>query len=946
MTTNKKSELSGFPRTVLLWTGKFFFLALGLGWVETQIAHGDEISLAATFEQHVGSVVNQYCLDCHSSEKKKGDIDLEVMLTPGQFARFFKEWEWVVEQLAADDMPPKKAEQPTKADQDRMIRSIREEVEKHATQQAGDPGNVLVRRLTQAEYENSVQDLTGIEWDLRAILPDDVVGGEGFANTGEVQFTQESTLERYLEAAHKVAAHTVIGAGELRFIRDPGDTGQELWAIKRIQSIYRGHGFRTGAGEGAEPFGLEMFNRAFLAAWMHRHREILGHPEWSLSDAASHVGVSHKFAAHIAANLSQSNSNAALNEIVALWEALPKPVTQDLETEKKRLRPSLKGIFAKIQSWQKHFAKKAKHIEESAQLDSSASDGTRDEEAVAFASVFPSVSQREPAPSDRDPIPAPYDNSYNNAERNAYHYQVKYHRDDAFLVRHILNDVTKNALDTAWHDLYDSFAYHQAHLNLLSKHFDYELGKGIEIGSMSNEDLEAMPAELRRWVASHVKHRLEILAVMNRQQTAHLDQCVDWAGLAWRRTLSINEEKTLRDFYHRMRKDPVLTHKQAIRTLIARILTSPSFLYRMEAPVPGNGIQPVTPSEFATRLSYFLWSSLPETPLNLEVDSGGFITNKAIKLQIDWMLKDQRASRFAKEFFGQWFGYYRFPEFKGVDDTHFTYWTPWLRASLYQEANLFFSSIVMEDRSIDEILLADQSFLNVDLAKHYGIPFEEDVNLDGGFFRVSGVSKFQRGGLLGLGVVHATTSAPLRTSIVKRGDWILRRVLGTPVPPPPADAGSISTEGETSTPKTMRELLEAHQKEASCVNCHARMDPLGFAMEVFDVTGRTRTHYENGLPVEDGGELPGGIKVKGFDGIRSYLKDNMELFHRTFCTKIIGYALGRKEQLSDRQLIESMMRSLAEGEPISSQIHLLVRSPQFRHKRGAGFTLEEPLNAY
>ena len=132
----------------------------------------------------------------------------------------------------------------------------------------------------------------------------------------------------------------------------------------------------------------------------------------------------------------------------------------------------------------------------------------------------------------------------------------------------------------------------------------------------------------------------------------------------------------------------------------------------------------------------------------------------------------------------------------------------------------------------------------------------------------------------------------------------------------------------------MRELLEAHLREASCVNCHARMDPLGFAMEVFDVTGRTRSAYENGLPVEDFGELSDGTVVKGLDGVRSYLHEHMDLFHRTFCSKLIGYALGRKEQLSDRKLVDTLMASLAQGEPISKQIERVVLSPPFRHQRG------------
>ena len=159
---------------------------------------------AHSFEDNVGEVVQRYCLECHSSEKQKGDIDLEVMLTPGQFARFFKEWELVVEQLDAGDMPPAKADQPTTKDRSLITQSVHHEIERQSTQQSGDPGNMLLRRLTQAEYLNSIEDLTGLPFEFRSLLPGDAVGGEGFANTGEVQFTQDSTIERYLEVALKV----------------------------------------------------------------------------------------------------------------------------------------------------------------------------------------------------------------------------------------------------------------------------------------------------------------------------------------------------------------------------------------------------------------------------------------------------------------------------------------------------------------------------------------------------------------------------------------------------------------------------------------------------------------------------------------------------------------------------------------------------------------------
>jgi len=886
---------------------------------------------AHSFEDNVGEVIQRYCLECHSSEKQKGDIDLEVMLTPGQFARFFKEWELVVEQLDAGDMPPDKADQPTTKDRSSITRSVQHEIERQSTQQSGDPGNVLLRRLTQAEYLNSIEDLTGLAFDFRALLPDDAVGGEGFANTGEVQFTQDSTIERYLEVAHKVASHALIGAGDLSFFRDPGETGQELSAIERIQAIYRQHGFRAGAGEGAEPFGLEIFPKTFFALWMDQHRDALGLGDGSLSDAAEFAGVPGKFARHLSHAMEVQGAQEPLKVIQDAWKTLPAPTGMDLEAERRRIMPFAEAVFVKVQDWQKQFAKKARHVEESALLDSNASADQADTAASEFARYFPSVSQREPAPSDRDPIPAPYDNSYNNAERNAFHYQVKYHRYDAFLVEHILDPETILDLEIAWNDLYDSFGYHQENLNLLTLHFEPDATEISDMASLSDDQIATMSEALRRWVSPLKRHYNEIKEVMSRRYEAHVEQCLQFAARAWRRELTEEESNSLRAFYQSVRSELELSHKDAIRAMIGRVLTSPSFLYRLEA--PSSKLTTVSSPELATRLSYFLWSSLPDPALLQDASAGRLQDEKILRGHLKRMLKDAKVARFAEEFFGQWFGYYQFPQFNGVDEKYFTYWNSELRRLLYQEANLFFTHLVQNDATMDQVLLANDGFLNHRLAGYYGIPWSDSTEEDG-FIRVSHLQEHQRGGLLGLGVVHAITSAPLRTSIVKRGDWVLRRVLGTPVPPPPANAGSITTEGESAKAKSMRELLMAHQKEAACVSCHARMDPLGFAMEIYDVTGKVRSEYENGLPVEDFGELRDGTVVKGFDGIRSYLEDHIHLFHRTFCTKLIGYALGRKEQLSDRKLIDAMMESLANGEPVSKQIEWIVLSPQFRQKRG------------
>jgi hypothetical protein len=199
--------------------------------------------------------------------------------------------------------------------------------------------------------------------------------------------------------------------------------------------------------------------------------------------------------------------------------------------------------------------------------------------------------------------------------------------------------------------------------------------------------------------------------------------------------------------------------------------------------------------------------------------------------------------------------------------------------------------------------------------------------------KVSGLVEQHRGGLFGLGAILTTTSAPLRTSPVKRGDWVLRRVVGTPVPPPPADAGSIPADDVQSDGLTLRRRLEAHRANSSCVNCHARIDPLGFALENFDPVGRWRDEYRDGQPIDAAGTLADGTVIAGPVGLRDYLRRERAGFYRTISVKLLGYALGRSVSAADRPLIERLMHELDEGAVFSDLVVRIVLSRQFLNQR-------------
>jgi hypothetical protein len=547
-----------------------------------------------------------------------------------------------------------------------------------------------------------------------------------------------------------------------------------------------------------------------------------------------------------------------------------------------------------------------------------------------FARLLPEVSHREPTPSDRDPIPPPFDNTYNMPERNHFHYAIKYHRDDEFLVQHVLDEAARVQLDQAWTDLLTSFDYHDAYLRFVAEKFGIDLG-GKGIAGLTQDAIDGFAEEPRSFIRRLYDEHSAMQRALAAAELGHIEDALQLAELAWRRPLTDDERRRLRGFYAALRDDSGLDHARAVRALVARVLVAPAFVYRAEPTNEQSEPVPLGDWELASRLSYFLWSSLPDDELLRAAAAGELREADQLARQVQRMASDPKARRFAAEFFGQWLGFYRFPEYRGIDSGRFPEFDEPLRNAMHDEAVSFCEHIVREDRPPREILFADYTFLNAPLARHYGIN-HNDLPTDR-VVRVADVTGKHRGGLLGLAAVLTPTSAPLRTSAVKRGDWVLRRLLGTAVPPPPADAGSIPADEVLADGLTVRQRLEAHRADATCSNCHARIDPLGFALEHYDPIGRWREHYADGQAIDASGTLSDGTEIDGLAGLRQYLRREQRQFERTLCIKLLGYALGRSELASDRPLINKMLADLDNDGRFSDLLVHIVTSQQFRYRR-------------
>lgn len=1082
------------------------------------------------------SFFETYCFECHSGAKPAGHVALDALVKdPNSIGAQSLTWERVAEMVEGGDMPaPDASAFPSDAERTAAIHWVRTSLSAYQEKHAGDPGPVTIRRLTSGEYAYAIEDLTGVRIPVGIDASSDSVGGEGFSNFGDVQFVQDSNVERYLEAAKLVADHAVLGSGPLEFYTDPGRTGLELSALARINELYDTRGFRVVSGEGGRPFGLDRYGKAFYVAWYYKHRAALGDPTATLRTLAAREGITGRFAEHIWTVVNRPAAGYPTRETLDRFKALPVP-TSDIPASLSRGRAAATALQEYLTTWPSWFfargdlaaggagdesplaftdetlavsprktysyalgARPARgrgtpasgpsrvfvvftslnpgpgvkpvvifrnprvvtraaiapggfgrgavppgatggaaaaaaqsqaagpgrgrggpaavlateplknvlapdvaaalhfgvspdgsalgpddfavsgpvsfnltvpdnvtmELQADAELGADrnavvrlmlsdraegaardvaqkvilADAGTAGHKAfragmAEYASLLPPNSHGEANPADKDPVPAPFDNRYNSPEHDAFVLKVKYQRTDAFFTDNMVDGADRLRLNHAWNDLFGSWPYFDVYLELLAEHFGVT-PSNLKMADMTPATIAALPETMRAYVTPLRAHYDQVTRAFRAAEPVHLENALAFASRAWRRPLTVAEQANLRAFYQRARTTNKLDHDGALRALLARILVSPAFLYRIET-VASNTDKSLTGWELASRLSFFLWSSIPDDELRRAAAAGELARPSALARQVKRMVADPKARRLSTEFFGQWLGFYRFDQYRGVDTARFPEFTDTVKAAMYEEAVSTFEYIVRENRPVSEILDADYTFLNQPLAKFYGVDAQVNVTSPSAMVRVSDARALNRGGALRLGSVLTVTSAPLRTSPVKRGDWVLRRILGTPTPPPPADAGSLPSDPSAFGGLSLRQRLTEHKRNPTCANCHLRIDPLGFPLENFDAIGRTRATYPDGTPVDTTGEFADKTQIVGADALLGYLRSKDALVMRTLSRKMLGYALGRTVMASDQRLVNEMVAA-GNAATIADLATRIVTSRQFRTREGRG----------
>lgn len=942
--------------------------------------------LDRAFAKEVVPALTQHCLPCHGGgEKIRGGFDLRPFASPRDVAGALQQWDVVLEQLRSGDMPPEDEPQPSPAQRQQVMRWIEGFRLHEARRNDGDPGPVLARRLSNAEYDYTIRDLTGVDLRPAKDFPIDPANEAGFDNSGESLTTSPALLQKYVEAARKVADHLVLGPTRLWFAPHEvvTDTGRDKLCVNRVVDFYK-----------RQPTDLAAY---FCAAWKHERQ---GGGEGQLARQAARHQLSANYLKLVWQTLHRpGESMGPIAALQAMWKALPpesdaKRLEQgcaqlrdfviELRGKTKVVVPNLRvnGMNPGAQAlvlWKdrqmaasrRSYGGGALNLRPAELTDHPAARraltaprglagaAAFEHSFVRFAKVFPDtfyVSERARV------FLTDESEDKGNVGRllsAGFHNQMGYFRDDQPLYELILTEAQRKQLDELWWELdFVTGAPMRQHASLIwfeRSESRFLREPAFDFARAEDKDI-ALPEKFDRFAAAYIgktqrstedpvtraavqehfartrKTIGAVVAARKASEPLHLAALQAFAEKAYRRPLSHAERQRLVKDYDRLRNREGQDHESAMRDLVAAILVSPSFLFHAPPAPIAKGPQPLDSHALASRLSFFLWSSLPDAALQADAAAGRLRSAEVLSRHVRRMLKDPRSRALAIEFGGQWLDFRRFESHNAVDRGVFTTFDSELRQAMFEEPVRFLEDLLRNDGSALDLVLGKHTFVNAALARHYGMPVPEGTQ----WVRMAEAHLHGRGGILPMAVFLTKNAPGLRTSPVKRGNWVVQRVLGERVPPPPATVPELPNDEAAMGEMTLREALARHREDKSCSGCHNRIDGFGLAFEGYGPIGERRNKDLGGRAVDACAPLPGGATVEGLEGLQSYIKsERQQDFVNQLSRKLLAYALGRSLQPSDDLTLTRLRRSwAAQGYRMAPLIEGIVLSRPFINQRG------------
>jgi mono/diheme cytochrome c family protein len=816
-------------------------LSLSLCLVASAAAD-DSAALASRFAGEAIPFVKKHCVECHGAKEPKADLSLAGDLDVKALVTRRGVWENVIDMVETGQMPPKEVAKPDPVEVDKfvtLVKALFDDADRHAKP---DPGRVTVRRLNRVEYNNTIQDLVGVDFNPAEDFPSDDIG-HGFDNIGDVLTLSPVLMERYLSAAESIVNRAIVPNPP-----KPSDRGM---GARSLEPAGQGVSEKKWRGISTRPNPNAIFTGPL-------------HTKYSIPDDGEYNFKLNCYA-------ETTTDGPVQIAILVCGKNVPGKVSDDEAGKLSGLAVAGLRPFMILQTVEltARSADKAQHIVVRVPP-------TKGIERMAVAIVKPAI-----PPSRERAADEPADAS--NPDRA-----------------------------------------------------DPETTLYVDYFGMEGP-LDGRPASHRRLlaVAPNQSKEDQSREVLNR-----------FVSRAYRRPATRDEIDRLMAMATIAQNDG-LNWDGAMQRAIMAVLVSPKFLFRLELndrsskPEAADSV-PLDEYQLASRLSYFLWSSMPDDEL-FDLARRGELT-KNLDAQVKRMLASPRSKALVDNFAMQWLQLKRLKTY-APDPKLFPSFNEQLRSAMAKETELFFESIVREDRSVLELLDADYTYLNETLARHYGIAdtagnwIGQKAERPGGqpisrreFVRVNLPEKL-RGGLLTQASILTVTSNPTRTSPVKRGRWVLEQILGAPPPPPPPDVPELP-EGKEQLVGSLRQRMEQHRANPACANCHAKMDPIGFAFENYDAIGAFRTK-DGEFAIETAGVLPDGKAFQGPGELKTILMEKRHQFTRCLTEKLMIYALGRGLEYYDRRPVMQIQEALAKSDyKFSALVSEIVKSEPFRFRRG------------
>ena len=791
-----------------------------------------------SYEKQVLPLLEKYCYSCHGGGKKKGDLALDAYKDPASAVSDPKTWEKVMQNLGSHVMPPDNKPQPSATERDLIVRWVETHVF-HCDCDHPDPGRVTLRRLNRAEYNNTIHDLVGVDFQPADDFPADD-SGYGFDNIGDVLSVPPVLIEKYLAAAEKILDAAIITAEEQkpqtrRFDAaglDGSAPGEDVDVgarrLGREGDIFVRHKFprdgeyvlRVSAyGEQAGPEPPKMTLRLGQEDLKTFEVPVTAGNSKVYEVRAKVSAGTNRFAAAYINNFVDRPKKLDRNLVVE-WLEISGPI----DAAPAPLPESHRRIFFRDPAPSAHPASTA-NVGQASRLPGRAKRGLGDGKAAPFGAA-------------------------GQAGRLPY-----------------VPDATSTAV------LLSSF------------------------GPAATGQTEYAREIIRRF-----------------------------ATRAFRRPATVAEVNRLARFVE-LAENQGDSFERGVQLALQAVLVSPHFLFRGELqPDPDNpkSVHPINDYALASRLSYFLWSTMPDDELFALAAKGALRSN--LDAQVARMLKHPRSRALVDNFAGQWLQL-RNLKIVTPDAKTFPGFDEPLRLAMLRETELFLEHMIREDHSVLDLLDANYTFVDERLARHYGI-----AGVKGPEFQRVSLRGMPRSGVLTHGSILTLTSNPTRTSPVKRGKYILENILGAPPPPPPPDVPELK---ETKLEGTLRQRMEQHRANPTCASCHARMDPIGFGFENFDGVGAFR-QKEGDFPIDASGALVSGDSFNGASELSRILhKKKREEFARCLSEKMLTYALGRGLEFYDKCALDQITKGLArKNYKFSALVAGIVKSVPFQQRRG------------